>query len=292
MENKAAKTAFGPLFQVALEQLVPQEQRLIHDAVAFQFLPACLQGVVNLCRVGVVRNILLALINLGGPGIRGGVLCRKRYITDKLGNALRAGMQSFVILGCGFDPLAYRVPELTTRQVYEVDLPEVIRASELILQRLFGQVPRHVKLIPIDFNNEDLLLGLINAGFSMTIPAFFVWEGVSQYISESAVGKVFTFLKQTSSGSELVFTYIRKEFIDGKQLYGQRFLYRQTRLMKQLWLFGLEPKEIEIFLEQYAWKVVDQAGNVEYQERYLTPVNRILPIMEVEKAVFAERKAG
>ena len=289
MENNAARTAFGPIFQVALEQLVPDQQRLIDDPVAYQFLPAYLQKVVNLCRLGFVRNALLGLVNLGGPGIRGGILCRKRYISDVLKEALNAGIQTVVVLGCGFDTLVYRESGLSSRLVYEVDLPQVIQAKEVLLHRTFGQVPAHVKLVSMDFDAESLGLVLQQAGYSRGIPTFFIWEGVTQYISEEAVRRVFGFFKRASPGSQLVFTYIRKDFIDGKRMYGQKFLFRQTRMVKQLWQFGLEPTEIEAFLDLYFWKELDQAGSTEYQQRYLAPLNRSLLAMEVERVVHAER---
>jgi O-methyltransferase involved in polyketide biosynthesis len=61
--------------------------------------------------------------------------------------------------------------------------------------------------------------------------------------------------------------------------------------VKQFWKFGLEPTEIGAFLEYYLWKELDQAGSTEYQQRYLTPLNRSLSAMEVERVVHAERIA-
>ena len=289
MENKATKTAWGPMFQVALEQRVPKEQRVIPDAVAYQLMPAYLKGLINLCRIGFVRKTLLDLAERGVPGIRGGVLCRKRYITDKLNGTLEAGFQSAVILDAGCDTLAYRLPEFASRQFYEVDLPQIIQPKEAVLQRLFGQVPAHVKLVAMDFESQELEAVLLQAGYSGAIPAFFVWEGVTQYISEAAVRKVFEFFRKASPGSQLVFTYVRKDFIEGKQMYGLKVLYHQTRVARQLWQFGLDPEAIGVFLSQYSWKELDQAGSTEYQKRYLEPVNRVLPVMEVERAVHAEK---
>ena len=151
MENKAAKTAWGPIFQVALEQLIPQERCVIHDAVAYQLMPAYLQALVNLCRIGFVRKTLLNSMDHAVPGTRGGILCRKRYVTDKLNDALSAGLQTVVILGAGFDTLAYRV------------------TAQVVLQQ---------------------------AGYSHAQPAFFIWEGVTQYIPERAVRRVFEFFKK------------------------------------------------------------------------------------------------
>jgi len=208
--------------------------------------------------------------------------------SQTLSDALNAGIQSVVVLGTGFDTLAYRVPDLASRQVYEVDLPQIIQSKEAELQRLFGRVPAHVKLVSIDFDSQELEVVLQQAEYSGAKPTFFVWEGVTQYVSETAVRKVFGFLRKASPGSQLVFTYVRKDFIDGKQMYGLSVLYHQTRVRKQLWQFGWEPEAVRAFLDQYSWKELEQVGSTEYQERYLEPANRSLLVMEVERAVHAE----
>jgi methyltransferase (TIGR00027 family) len=117
MANRASKTAWGPIVQVAFEQFVPQPQRIIQDAYAYQFLPAPLRWSVNIGRSGALRNRLFALIDRRVPGIRGGILCRKRYIDDTLVKSLSQGPQNLVILGAGMDTLAYRIPEISALQV-------------------------------------------------------------------------------------------------------------------------------------------------------------------------------
>lgn len=290
MEKKAAKTTWSPMVQVALEQWAPKEQRVICDAVAYQLLPAPFKAFVKVCRIDLIRKTLLNLVNRKAPGIHGGILCRKRFIAETLIAALNEEIQSVIILGAGFDSLAYRLTELESRQVYEVDLPQVIQSKETQLQRLFGRIPAHVRLIPLDFDNQDLAEALREAGYSGTEPTFFVWEGVTQYISEAAVRNVFAFFRQAPTGSQLVFTYIRKDFIEGRQKYGLNLVYDQTVVKSQLWQFGFDPASVGAFLSEYAWKEVEQVGNAEYQARYLKPVQRDLLVMEIERAVHAEKE--
>ncbi len=290
--NRAARTAWGPIVQVALEQWVPPGQRIVHDTMAFQLLPGYLRLLVSLFRIAPLRHTLWNMIERRVPGIRGGLLCRKRYIDDKLDDALQHGIESLVILGAGMDTRAYRLPAALAVQVYEIDLPENIECKEAHIRRLMGTVPVHVKLVPIDFNCQELGKVLPGAGYSPKHKSFFVWEGVTQYISEAAVRKVFAFLDQAGQGSRLAFTYIRKDFIEGKQLYGLDALYRTTRVTKQLWQFGLEPEAVGDFLGEYGWKELEQVGSAEYQERYLKPVGRVMPVMQVERMVYAERKSN
>jgi O-methyltransferase involved in polyketide biosynthesis len=75
-------------------------------------------------------------------------------------------------------------------------------------------------------------------------------------------------------------------------MYGLDLLYRQTRVQKQLWQFGMEPGEVGAFLETYGWQELEQAGSAEYQARYLRPAGRIMPVMAVERSVYAEKSGG
>jgi methyltransferase (TIGR00027 family) len=289
MANRASKTAWGPIVQVAFEQFVPQSQRIIQDALAYQFLPASMRMYVSMGRSGIVRNRLFAIIDSRVPGVRGGIVCRKRYIKEKLVEMLGRDLRALVILGAGMDTLAYRIPELSTLQAFEVDLPEIIEAKKAVLIRLFKKVPEHVKLVPVDFDRQELGMALHEVGYSHESKSFFVWEGVTQYISEAAVGKVFGSLQNTSQGSRLVFTYVRKDFIDGQNMYDLEMLYRLTRQKREFWQFGMHPGEVSDFLEAYGWRELEQVGSAEYQQRYLQPAGRVMPVMAVERCVYAEK---
>jgi methyltransferase (TIGR00027 family) len=274
---------------VAIEQYYPEGQRLVQDELAFQFLPLGLKALAKLTRWSPIRALMFNLSERGARGVWGGVLCRKRYIDDKLLEALSAGIQAVVILGAGLDTRAYRLAALCTVPVFEVDLPENIAYKRAKLLELYGSVPAHVALVPLDFDSQDLASGLASQGYRAEYKSFFVWEAVTQYLSENGVRKTLSSLAQTKSGSRLVFTYVRKDFIDGTARYGLDALYETYRVKRQLWHFGLEPKQVAAFLEQYAWKELEQVGSQEYTLRYLKPVGRAVPVMEIERAVYAEK---
>jgi methyltransferase (TIGR00027 family) len=232
------------------------------------------------------------MINLSerrARGVWGGVLCRKRYIDDKLLEAVGAGSQAVVILGTGLDTRAYRLAALSTVPVFEVDLSENIAYKRDKLQKLYGSVPAHVTLVPLDFERQDLASGLASQGYRAEYKSFFIWEAVTQYLSEDGIQKTMRFLAQAMAGSRLVFTYVRKDFIDGAALYGLDALYEVYRVKSRLWHFGLDPKQVAAFLMQYAWKELEQVGSQEYTLWYLKPAEREEPVMEIERAVYAEK---
>ena len=289
MANQAAQTAYGPMSIVVAEQYYPEGQRLIEDALAFQFLPPGLKVFARLVRWTLVRDLIFNLSERRAHGVWGSVLCRKRYIDDKLLETISDGLQAVVILGAGLDTRAYRLAALGALQVFEVDLPENIAYKSSKLQELYGSVPAHVVLVPLDLDCQDLASGLAAHGYRADYKSFFVWEAVTQYLSQAGVQKTLKSLAQAKTGSRLVFTYIRKDFIDGTARYGLEALYQAYRGKSPLWHFGLAPGQVAAFLEPYAWKELEQVGSQEYTVRYLKPAGRAMPVTEIERAVYAEK---
>jgi len=290
MANQAAQTAYGPMSIVVAEQYYPDQQRLVQDKLALHFLPPGLKILARLARWSPVRNLIFNLSETRARGIWGGVLCRKRYIDDKLLEAASDGLQAVVILGAGLDTRAYRPAILGTLPVFEVDLPENIAYKRAKLQAVYGGLPAHVALVPLDFDHQDLMSGLGQHGYQAEYKSFFIWEAVTQYLSQAGVQKTLRSLAQAKAGSRLVFTYICQDFIDGTDHHGLEALYAAYRGKNPLWHFGLAPGQVATFLEPCSWKELEQVGSQEYTARYLEPVGRTMPVTEIERAVYAEKR--
>jgi methyltransferase (TIGR00027 family) len=289
MANQAAQTAYGPMIVIAVEQYYPERQRLVQDELAIQFLPPVYKAIVKLNRWPPIRAWIFRFFERSARGVWGGVLCRKRYIDDRLLEALDAGIQAVVILGAGLDTIAYRLAALKAMPVFEVDLAENIAYKRAKLLKSYGSVPAHVTLVPVDFDSQDLGSSLSAQGYRAEYRSFFIWEAVTQYLSEEGIQKTMGFLAQAKTGSRFVFTYIYKDFIDGSARYGLETLYETYRVKRRLWRFGLEPTQVAAFLERYGWKELEQLGSQEYTLRYLKPAGRDMPVMEIERAVYAEK---
>ncbi|MFO7168705.1 MAG: SAM-dependent methyltransferase [Chloroflexota bacterium] len=288
MAIPASETAAGPMTYVAVEQYEPEARRLVHDPLAAQFLPSGVRAIVGLARWGPLRSLLFGLSERATPGLWGGTICRKRYIDDRLRESLGA-VDALVNLGAGFDTRAYRIPGLDATPVFEVDSPENIAAKRARLQELYGRVPAAVRLVPIDFERDELAAALAEHGHRAEHRTFFIWEAVTQYLSERGVRRTFAFLARAAPGSRLVFTYVRKNFIDGVELYGSPYIYERFRVRQRLWHFGMEPEQVAPFLSEYGWREVEQVGSAEYTARYVRPAGRELPVSAMERAVYAEK---
>jgi methyltransferase (TIGR00027 family) len=287
MGKSAAKTAIMPTALVAVEQYLPSEQRIIDDGLAARLLPFGGRAFVALLRMRWMRDWIIALSEKSNPGIWGGLLCRKRYIDEKLAVS-RSEIEQVVNLGAGFDTRPYRLPALSGLPVWEIDQYENAKAKESRLRKVFGTIPSNVKLVPVDFDHDDLASILAAQGFSAGKPTFFIWEAVTQYLTEQGVRATFNWLAKAAPGSRLVFTYVRKNFLDGKALYGWESGYRRF-VASKVWLFGMEPEDCPIFLRGYGWRIVEDVGYDELADKYIGPTGRQLLSTPVERIVHAER---
>jgi methyltransferase (TIGR00027 family) len=286
--NLVAQTAFGPMVLAAVEQNEPPGRRLLDDDLAELFLPAALRWLVTATRSAPVRRLLIRGSEWSGRGLWANLACRKRFIGDKLADAL-GDVEVVVILGAGLDTRPYLLTRQVRIPVFEVDLPVNIARKLETVRRVLGGPPLSVRLVALDLERDDLLTALAEHGYRTGYRAFFICEGVTQYLSEATVRRTLEGLRAAAPGSRLVFTYVRKDFIDGTNRYGTRTLYRSVRQRRQLWHFGLQPDEVADFIAAYGWRLVEQAGPDDLVQRYVEPTGRKLKASQLEWSAYAEK---
>lgn len=286
--NPAAQTAFGPMVLSAVEQNEPAEHRLVDDDLADLFLPRPLRWLVSATRPAGIRRLFIRWSEWSGSGLWVNLTCRKRFIGDKLGEALD-DVNAVAILGAGLETRAYRLTRKVRIPIFEVDLPVNIARKPKTVRRVLGELPLSVRLVALDFEHDDLLTALAEHGYLTDFRVFFICEGVTQYLTEETVRRTLEGLRAAAPGSRLVFTYVRRDFIDGTNRYGTRTLYRSVRQRRQLWHFGLLPDEVPKFLAEYGWRLVEQAGPDELVQRYVEPAGRKLNASQIEWSAYAEK---
>jgi methyltransferase (TIGR00027 family) len=288
--NPAAQTAFGPMLLVAVEQCEPPDRRLVDDDLAVQFLPAPMRWLVNSAPPNLLQRLTIAAMEREGPGLWASLNCRKRYIADTVTAALD-NIDAVVVLGAGFDTLAYRLARVTDIPVFEVDLPVNVARKTATVQRALGTQPRSVRLVPLDFERNDVMTTLAQYGYRPDSRTFFVWEAVTQYLSHEAVHATLDTLRSAPTGSRLVSTYVRRDFIDGVNLYGAEALYHRFVQRQQLWHFGLPPQDAATFLAGHGWQLCEQAGPDLITQRYVEPTGRQLTVSPIEWSAYAEKSS-
>jgi methyltransferase (TIGR00027 family) len=272
----------------AMEQSEPPERRLVNDDLAARFLPAPTRWLVTATPPKMMRRLMVAAMERDGPGLWANMTTRKRYIADKVTGALD-NVDAVVVLGAGLDTLAYRLARKTDIPIFEVDQLVNIERKTKAARRVLGELPSSVQLVPLDFEREDVLTVLAERGYRAEGRTFFIWEAVTQYLTADAVHATLESLRPAASGGHLVFTYVRRDFIDGVNFYGAKRLYRRFRERQQLWRFGLQPDEVAAFLDGHGWRLVEQLGPEQIVRRYVEPTGRNLTASPIEWSAYAEK---
>lgn len=287
-QHAAAQTAFGPMVLAAIEHNEPAHRRLVDDDLAASFLPRRLRTLVWMTRHGALRRSAMAAAERSGPGLWASVVCRKRYIDERLSDPLNE-TDAVVVLGAGLDTRACRIARHGDLPVFEVDQQVNIDRKAAALSRVFGAIPPSVHLVPVDFEKDALLPTLESHGYRRDRRTFFIWEGVTQYLSPDAVRATLAQTGAAAPGSRLIFTYIRQDFIDGTELHGAERVYRRFRTRDAVWRSGLVPEDVADLLAENGWRLVEQAGPSYFRDTYIRPTGRALTASPIEWTVLAER---
>lgn len=288
MNDSLVLSAMGAAALRAIESYRSEKERLFEDRFARGFMTPFWRGIIEVMRLPVIGTALLALRERQVPGTVGGIICRTRFIDDALRDALLKSLDQVVILGAGFDSRPYRIPDIGEVRVFEVDHPVVQAQKQTYLQQMLGMLPPHVVFVPIDFDEQDLEGEMAAAGFRTGCRTFFIWEGVTQYITSEAVNATLRYVSRTAtSGSKIVFTYVHRGVIEGRFEDAHKWMSAAQRAGVP-WIFGLDPAEVAQYLSTRGLEIVDHVGASEYQERYLNPIGRQMNVFDIEKTVLAQ----
>ncbi|MFC2004723.1 class I SAM-dependent methyltransferase, partial [Chloroflexota bacterium] len=193
---KQSSTAYGAAFLRAVENLLPQDKRLFNDPYSEKLLPPVYKFFVMIMRPPILWNLLMNMREKSTPGVVGGILCRTLYIDDLLINVIKEGIGTVVNLGAGADSRAFRIPGIDSIPYFELDLPEVVKVKSLNINKRLGGLPSNLSLVPIDFSSQDPGEELKKAGYDLSSQTFFIWEGVTQYISKAAIDNTLKYVAQ------------------------------------------------------------------------------------------------
>lgn len=118
-----------------------------------------------------------------------------------------AAAPQLVILGAGLDGRAWRMPELASAVVFEVDHPDSQRDKRARVGAL-PQAAREVRFVPVDFERDKLDDALAAAGHDPSRPTTWIWEGVVMYLTLADIEATLQVIARRSApGSRLVIVY-------------------------------------------------------------------------------------
>jgi methyltransferase (TIGR00027 family) len=260
----ASKTAQYVALYRALETFERGRLPLFRDPYVPRFLSPGLRLAVWAARAPMMHGLMERIADWRTPGARTSAIARTGYIDDAVRAARARGVSQIVILGAGFDCRAQRMPELAGTQVFEVD-----RAETQAIKRV--QLPgSSVTFVAVDFLRDDVGERLEAAGWRPRAPSLFVWEGVTNYLSEPAVERVLRWIATTAAGTHVVFTYVHGGLLDGSvEFFGGRRMMSAVARLGEPWTFGLHPDAVAAFVARCGLTLRDDLGADEYRRRYL-----------------------
>jgi methyltransferase (TIGR00027 family) len=269
--DRPSATAQWTTLTRALELGRPSGEQIVTDPFAPVFLDGVHRRALDALRLGAPLVHLAERHELAG--IAAFVLLRHRFIDEHLAAALADGAEQVIVLGAGYDSRAYRFAEqLQGRPVHEVDLaPLSRRKAEIVAAHpeLFGG--NTIRRVEIDFRTQSLAERLLDAGFTVGVRTFVVWEGVSMYLTRAAVGATLDTLRDVcGSGSTLAMDFWHDA--GGLHPFDQvrRVAARAIRLIGEPVTFGLPPAQADDFFAARGFTITELATATELTARFAT----------------------
>ncbi len=131
------------------------------------------------------------------------------------------GGNQIVILGAGLDTRAARLAE-PGRRFFEVDVPASQAVKRARLEAVDGYPVEAACYVACDFETQDFMDCLREAGFDEEAPAFFVWEGVAYYLPEPAVRATLDRILDCHPDSRVVFDMFTERLVEASKDPAQR----------------------------------------------------------------------
>jgi methyltransferase (TIGR00027 family) len=265
--NEYSRTAEGVALLRSLEQMQPADRRILNDPYAVEFLQN--SRLRLMARSHLLSRLMLHLLNRWSPGAQEMLTIRARLVDDLAVDMAAAGLEQIVLLGAGFDAMALRIQEaLRTVTVFEIDHP----ATQAVKRAAFARVgvPANVRFVAVNFEHDDVVVKLREAGFAPGRRSLIVWVGVTYYLTPSAVERTLQQIAALGgSGTQLVFDYILAEVIKGTT--SNRDALSKARRVAQLgepWIFGLAPSQVRDYLSSFGFKLIKDYDAMELRARY------------------------
>lgn len=282
MREDYSRTAEGMAMLRALEQQQPAARRIIHDPFAKEFLFH--RSFRWLTRSRWRARGVLRFLQYWAPGGQEFLTIRPRLVDELAAAQAAQGVGQLVLLGAGFDTMAWRMREaLRGVAIFEVDHPATQGAKRQVSERI--GLPDNLRFVTVDFERDDFVEKLHEAGFDATRQSFIVWVGVSYYLTDKTVADTLQRIAAISQpGTKLVWDYLLADVVEGtSQNLEALDKARRAAQLGEPWLFGLQPEQAGEYLAQFGLRLLKDYAPEELRERYCP--QRQMPMSYVRIAV-------
>lgn len=274
--NSPSRTAEHNALFRAIEHPRQPKDRIVDDSIAHSFLSTSFRFISLLSRNPICSAILCHYIDHRWPGSRTSLIARTRLIDEYVTLALANGIAQLVILGAGLDSRAYRIAGVERTRLFEVDHPNTSVVKQAHIVRTSGVLPEHVHYVAVDFRRDQVRESLTAAGFDGFRPSLFIWEGVSNYLTEDAVRSTLSFIGSLAPGTTLAFTYVDEAVLRDPTVFaGGSEVQRTIARLKEPWTFGIQPSRTPGFLKECGLNLDTDLSAAEYRRKFYKDADRI-----------------
>jgi methyltransferase (TIGR00027 family) len=260
--GQPSRTAMATAAARAAHLVVDCEPWILEDRLAAVLLGDVANELVAFHRDSGAAEVLASM--------RVAMTTRSRYTEVRLAEAVSRGIGQFVLLGAGLDSFAYRAPLAQQLDVFEVDHPATQAWKRDRLAAAQIPVGNWVTFVPVDFRVDSLSDCLVDMGFDRSEPAFVTWLGVSQYLTEEAIGATLDVIGEFARDTELVMEYLLPAVMRDEA--GQRladFFMPRAASSGEPWLTFFTPTRIGRLLARRGLVVMDDVGRKDQIDRLL-----------------------
>ncbi len=278
-DGKPSQTAQYIAFCRALETQERSMRRLFNDPHAFAMLSAPYRIFARLAHIPILSKLIYIILDIGLPYTRSSAVVRTRAIDDLVRDAIRDGVRQLVLLGAGFDSRGCRLDEAGKIMVFEMDHPATQQVKKERLKSCMGRLPTNIRYVAVDFERDDLKTKLAESGYDPAIPAIVVWEGVIDYLTESAVQGTFAVLARLLAPSSfLIFTYTHKGALDGSKDFPGALRWRSwSNVSGERFIYGLNPDTLAEMLKPYQFLLSSDTSTADIARLYCPQLGRSEP---------------
>jgi len=172
------------------------------------------------------------------------------------------GVEQFVELGAGYDTRTVQLQHNHRIRCFEVDLPKTQQLKRELLHQC-GVDTSGVRFVSANFLTDNWLDNLIKTDFEPRKPTFFLWEGVTYYLSREAMEKTFRTIATSAPGSVVVFDYATDANIEARRKplgVLHKALLKAIREPQTFWISSEPPlkKTLAALMQEYGFSLGEQ----------------------------------
>ncbi len=187
--------------------------------------------------------------------------CLKKYMED-------SSEIQYVNCGAGMDSFAFRNTDERI-QIFELDHPNTHHYKINRIKQLNWLVPDNVHHISIDFDKQNMMESLIEAGFQPDKKTFFAILGVTYYLQSEPFAKIIGDMAQlTNQESMVVLDYPDSDLFD-QELDRMKILKSLTNRLGEEMKGGMSREELTKILGRNGYTIMQSQNAKEIQYNML-----------------------